>query len=84
MEAMPMPSAAPFAMPASSASPELSAIILRGGPMLYGMHSTHADAAARGPPRAKSPSKVSVNKRADRGSLILLRGNDKPRWAARP
>eukprot|EP00969_Alexandrium_andersonii_P151743 6709784-Alexandrium_andersonii.AAC.1 len=35
------------------------------------MHSTRADPAARGPARAKAPSKVSVNKCADRGSLIL-------------
>eukprot|EP00969_Alexandrium_andersonii_P142091 6281626-Alexandrium_andersonii.AAC.1 len=59
IEATPTPSAAPFTMPANSASPELTAVVFC--------------VATRGPPSAEAPGEAGVRERADRSSLILPR-----------
>eukprot|EP00969_Alexandrium_andersonii_P363403 15461867-Alexandrium_andersonii.AAC.1 len=49
-------------MPASSASPELRAIVLWVvGPMLDSAHARHAHSPARGPPGQETPNEVRVD-----------------------
>eukprot|EP00969_Alexandrium_andersonii_P055058 2426501-Alexandrium_andersonii.AAC.1 len=51
MATKPRPSAAPFTIPASSASPKLRAmVLLLRRPMLDGVRASHARSPAGGPP----------------------------------
>eukprot|EP00969_Alexandrium_andersonii_P208415 9205121-Alexandrium_andersonii.AAC.1 len=62
-------------MPASSAAPELSAIVfcVVGQCLMAGVHSANADPSTHGPPSAEAPSKVGVHERADPSPLVLPR-----------
>eukprot|EP00969_Alexandrium_andersonii_P094331 4167712-Alexandrium_andersonii.AAC.1 len=61
IEAMPMPAAAPCAMPANSASPELGAIVFS----VVGQRLMARAPTTRGSPSAETPGKVGVHERAD-------------------
>eukprot|EP00969_Alexandrium_andersonii_P330765 14619264-Alexandrium_andersonii.AAC.1 len=58
IETMPIPSAAPFTMPASSASPELSASVFCVEDQRLTVCPPHADPSARGAPGAQAPREV--------------------------
>eukprot|EP00969_Alexandrium_andersonii_P335128 14810648-Alexandrium_andersonii.AAC.1 len=65
MEAMPMPSAAPLTMPASSAPPSSARSFLLGGPVPNGTRSTRAD-----PPRVDRRARRQPAKSASTNAWI--------------
>eukprot|EP00969_Alexandrium_andersonii_P098228 4336081-Alexandrium_andersonii.AAC.1 len=60
MAIRPNPSAAPLTMLASWASPELQ-WSSESGPMLDGVHTSHAHSPTSGPPGQETPSEVRVD-----------------------
>eukprot|EP00969_Alexandrium_andersonii_P031660 1383457-Alexandrium_andersonii.AAC.1 len=74
MAVRPNPSAAPFTLPASSASPELKAMVfwVVDQCLMARCPRMHAP-PARGPPSKQTPGKVRVNVCAESGPLVLPR-----------